>query len=190
MADEQSDGPSVEYFSTFFEIAKRINSSLNPENVLSYLTESVTHALHVKAASVRLVDDSGQRLEMRAVYGLSYAYLNKGPVELARSAVDRHILEGNVTQLEDVTHDPNFQYPQEAQAEGIVSVLSAPLIAQDRPVGVLRVYTDSPRRFSRIECAFLQAVAELAALAIQNARLHERLRRDHGELLDLFLPDR
>jgi signal transduction protein with GAF and PtsI domain len=188
VAEEAQYRPSVEYFSTLFEIAKRLNSSLDPNDVLAYLTESVSEALAAKAASVRLLDESGERLEMRAVYGLSDAYLNKGPVELSRSAVDRHILAGNITQLEDVTQDPNFQYPKEARDEGIVSVLSAPLIAQDRPIGVLRVYSDKPRHFTEVECAFIQAVAELAALAIQNARLHDQLRRDHGELLDLFLP--
>lgn len=185
--DEASE--SRDFFGTVVDILKRIISSLNPEEVLTYLTESVTHALHAKAASVRLLDDSGQQLEMRAVYGLSDAYLNKGPVELAHSAIDRYILEGNVTQLGDVTHDPNFQYPDEARDEGIVSVASAPLIAHDRQIGVLRVYSESARVFSSLEIRFLEAVAELAALAIHNASLYERLKSDHGDLMDMFLPE-
>lgn len=184
MASEEDD-----YFGTVVDILKRIISSLNPEEVLSYLTESVTRALHAKAASVRLLNDTGEQLEMRAVYGLSDAYLNKGPVQVARSAIDRHILEGNVTQLEDVTHDPNFQYPDEARAEGIVSVASAPLIAHDRPIGVLRVYSDRARRFTKLETRFLEAVAELAALALHNADLYHRLKSDHTDLIDMFLPD-
>lgn len=190
MAEDTRAAPPAEYFATLVQIAKRISSSLNPDDVLTYLTESVTEALHAKAASVRLLDDKGHRLEMKAVYGLSQNYLNKGPVEVARSAVDRHILAGNVSQLKDVTHDPNFQYPGEAQTEGIVSVLSAPLIAQGRPIGVLRVYSGEPRTFTDVESTFIQTVADLAALAIQNARLYERLSQDHGELLDLFMPAR
>ncbi len=188
--DEKRQTSTVDYFATVVEILKRIIGSLEAETVLAYLTESVATALRVKAASVRLLDDSGERLEMRAVYGLSESYLNKGPVQLSRSAVDRHILEGNVTQLEDVTHDPNFQYPTEAQHEGIVSVASAPLIAHDRPIGVLRVYASEFRRFDELETRFLEAVAELAALAIHNAHLYERLRSDHSDLIDSFLPDR
>lgn len=190
MTEESATGISEEYFPILVEILKRIIGSLNPEDVLAYLTESVTRALQAKAASVRLLDDSGKRLEMRAVYGLSDAYLDKGPVELARSAVDRHILEGNVTQLEDVTHDPDFQYPAEAQSEGIVSVMSAPLIAHDRPIGVLRVYSGQPRKFSRVESGFLETVAELAALALHNAGLYHRLQSDHSDLIDIFLPER
>lgn len=179
---------SDDYFLIVVDIVKRIISSLDPEDVLTYLTESVTKSLHAKAASVRLLDDDGQRLEMRAVYGLSDAYLNKGPVELSRSAIDRHILEGNVTQLQDVRQDNNFQYPDEARAEGIVSVASAPLIAHDRPIGVLRVYSGESRAFSQLETRFLEAVAELAALALHNAGLYHRLRSDHHELIDIFMP--
>ena len=177
-----------DYFLTVVDIVKRIISSLNPEEVLTYLTESVTKAMHAKAASVRLLNQDGTRLEMRAVYGLSESYLNKGPVELARSAIDRHILEGNVTQLEDVRRDATFQYPDEARAEGIVSLASAPLIAHDRPIGVLRVYSGEPRRFTHVETRFLEAVAELAALALHNASLYERLKSDHHDLIDIFMP--
>lgn len=184
----EPSGSSDDYFLTVVDILKRIIGSLNPEEVLTYLTESVTRALHAKAASVRLLNDDGDLLEMRAVFGLSEAYLSKGPVALARSAIDRHILEGNVTQLHDVRSDAGFQYPDEAQAEGIVSVASAPLIAHDRPIGVLRVYSAETRHFNQTETRFLEALAELAALAIHNASLYERLQSDHHELIDIFLP--
>ena len=182
------DSHEDDYFQTVVDIVKRITSSLDTEAVLTYLTESVTKAMRAKAASVRLVDESGKRLEMRAVWGLSDAYLNKGPVELSRSAVDRHILEGNVTQLEDVRQDSNFQYPDEARKEGIVSVASAPLIAHDKPIGVLRIYASESRVFSHTETRFLEAVAELAALALHNASLYEQLESHHHELIDIFMP--
>lgn len=188
MSEEQIPSAGDDYFLTVVEIVKRIISSLNPEEVLTYLTESVTRALHAKAASVRLLDDSGLQLEMRAVFGLSEAYLNKGAVELSRSAIDRHILDGNVTQLKDVGHDPDFQYPDEARSEGITSVASAPLIAHDRPIGVLRVYSGETRIFTTLETRFLEAVAELAALALHNASLYDRLENDHHDLIDIFLP--
>jgi signal transduction protein with GAF and PtsI domain len=183
-----STGQRDDYFLTVVDIVKRITSSLEPEEVLGYLTESVTRALKAKAASVRLLDPDGKRLEMRAVFGLSEEYLNKGPVELSRSAIDRHILEGHVTQLHDVREDPNFQYPHEARTEGIVSVASAPLIAHDAPIGVLRVYSGEMRTFSLLETRFLEVVAELAALAIHNASLYAQLRTHHHELIDIFMP--
>src|SRR3954451_22039633 len=110
---EQSQSLGV-YFDALYQITLRISSSLDLTDVLAYLTEETANAVNARASSVRLLDADGRRLEMRAVYGLSEQYLNKGPVELSRSWVDREILAGHSTQLQDVTSDPNFQYPEEA----------------------------------------------------------------------------
>jgi GAF domain-containing protein len=177
------------YFDALYQITLRISSSLDLDNVLAYLTEETAKAVHAKASSVRLLDGDGKRLEMRAVYNLSDAYLNKGPVELARSSVDRKILEGHASQLEDVTHDSSFQYPEEAAREGIVSVASVPLIAHGRPIGVLRVYSRERRTFSEAEMHFLVAVADLAALSIENARLYDNVRQNYEDTMNILWGD-
>lgn len=172
------------YFDALYQIVLHISSSLDVDNVLSYLTGETAKAISAKASSVRLLDEAGQRLEMAAVYGLSESYLNKGPVEVARSTVDRLILAGQASQLEDVTQDSDFQYPQEARSEGIVSVASVPLIAHRNPIGVLRVYSGQRRRFSEVEMRFLVAVADLAALAIENARLYDQMRQNYEDTMN------
>jgi signal transduction protein with GAF and PtsI domain len=174
------------YFDALYQIVLRISSSLSPDDVLAYLTEETAKAVRSKASSVRLLDESGQNLEMRAVHGLSAAYLNKGPVELKHSPVDREILSGSATQLEDVTNDMGFQYPGEAAREGIVSVASVPLIAHGRPIGVLRVYSGERRWFSDQDMRFLVAVADLAALCIENARLYERMRSNYEDTMNIL----
>ena len=183
MVRDQSLGT---YFDALYQITLRIASSLDLDSVLAYLTEETAHAMTAKASSVRLLDKEGNRLEMKAVYGLSESYLNKGPVELTRSRVDREILAGNAMQLEDVTRDPHFQYPDEAAREGIVSVASVPLIAHGQPIGVLRVYSGKRRKFNEPDMHFLTAVADLAALCIENARLYAETRRDYEDTMNLL----
>lgn len=172
------------YFDALYQITLRISSSLDLDNVLGYLTEETANALGTKAAAVRLLDDSGQVLEMRAVFGLSESYLTKGPVELAKSPVDMEILSGQATQIADVRSDPGFQYPEAAKREGIISIASVPLIAKGRPIGVLRVYSNEPRKFTNAEMQFLIAVADLAALSIENARLYDRLRTQYEDTMN------
>lgn len=177
------------YFDALYQITLRISSSLDVNEVLAYLTEEAAKAVGAKASAVRLLDPDGQHLEMRAVYGLSEDYLNKGPVEVARSPVDRNILEGQATQLPDVTHDANFQYPEEARREGIVSVASVPLIAHGRPIGVLRVYSGQRRTYGDDDMRFLVATADLAALAIDNARLYDRMKQNYEETMNTLWGD-
>ncbi|HEX6507744.1 MAG TPA: GAF domain-containing protein [Chloroflexota bacterium] len=174
------------YFDALYQITLRISSSLDLDDVLSYLTEETAQAIGVRASSVRLLDKEARKLEMRAVYGLSDAYLNKGPVEVTHSLIDREILAGNATQLADVTSDPSFQYPGEAAREGIVSVASVPLIAHGRPIGVLRVYSGKRRTFTDTEMHFLIAVADLAALSIENARLYEQMRQKYEDTMNIL----
>jgi GAF domain-containing protein len=159
------------------------------DSQLAYLTEEAAKAVEAKASSVRMLDADGQRLEMRAVWGLSDAYLNKGPVELARSPVDREILAGRATQLADVGSDRYFQYPEEAAREGIVSVASVPLIARGRPIGVLRVYSGERRIFTDPELRFLTAVADVAALSIENARLYSNMRQNYEDTMNILWGD-
>jgi GAF domain-containing protein len=178
------------YFDALYQITLRVSSSLDLSDVLAYLTEETAEAMAAKASAVRLLDESGERLEMAAVYGLSEEYLNKGPVELSRSRVDRHILEGNATQLDDVTHDTSFQYPEEAAREGIVSVASVPLIAHGSPIGVLRVYTGQRHAFSENEMKFLVAVGDLAALSIDNARLYDEMKQNYEDTMNTLWGER
>src|SRR5579884_551467 len=141
-----AEGSLGTYFEALYQIVLRISSSLDLAHVLAYVTEEAAKAVDVKASAVRLLDEDGARLEMRAVYGLSEEYLNKGPVFVDRSPVDQQILAGQASQLTQVATDHHFQYPEAAAREGIASVASVPLIAHDRPLGVLRVYSGTPRR--------------------------------------------
>lgn len=186
MEAEQSLG---QYFDALYQITLRISSSLDLESVLTYVTEEAARAMGVDAAAVRLLDTAGERLEMAAVYGLSPEYLNKGPVELRHSRIDREILAGNPQMVEDVRTDRSFQYPEEAAREGIVSLASVPLIAQGEPIGVLRVYSMQRRSFSATEIKFLTAVADLAALSITNARLYDQVRRQYEDTMNTLWGD-
>lgn len=176
----------LKYFSTLSDMEKRMCGMLNMSQLLSTMVEETTKALGVKGCSIRLLDPSGQKLEIKAVYGLSKEYLDKGPVDVEHSKVDKEVLEGKIVYIEDATKDPRFQYPEEAKREGIVSVLSVPLRVADRKIGVVRIYTSEPRKFSKDEIDFVNSIAAQAAIAIQNAALYENLRQQYRDVEDIL----
>ena len=57
-------------------------------------------------------------------------------------------------------------------------------MAEKKSIGVLRAYTEKVRQFTRDEIKFLEAVANLSAIALENARLHQALRRDYDLLVE------
>ena len=174
------------FFKPLYQVVTIINSSLNPQVVLQNVVEAVAGALSCKASTLRLIDRSGKLLLASASYGLSRGYLRKGPVDLTKSRIDSEVLStGQPVHIKNVCTDARFQYPEAAQAEGLVSILVAPLLIERKPVGVLRIYTGEERDFSSDERDFLMAVSHMAAIAIENARLHEALRSDY-ELLTQY----
>lgn len=177
---------SASYFKALYQVATVINSSLNPQVVLQKIVEEVALALSAKACTLRLLDREGKRLLASATYGLSKGYLRKGDVELVKSRIDADVLSsGKPTYIKNVATDDRFQYPEAAKAEGLASIMVAPLLVDRKPVGIVRVYTAQERDFTQEDQDFLMAVAHVSAIAIQNAKLHDALRYDY-ELLTQY----
>ncbi len=173
------------YFRTLYGVAKVINSSLEPAIVLQGIVEQTGKALEAKACTIRLLDRQGRTLLASAAWGLSAGYLRKGPIEVAKSRLDQQVLTGTPVQIADVRNDERFQYPDAARQEDIISVLVLPLTVEGKVIGVMRVYSNTPREFSPTEIDFAGAIANLSAIAIENARLHQALKTDY-ELLAAY----
>ncbi len=168
-----------DYFRALRDVALVINSSLEPKDVLHKIAEETAKTMGCKAGTIRLLDRTGRFLLPSADYGLSENYKRKGPVEVKKSGMDSEVLAGKAIHLKDAAADGRFQYPDSAKAEGLVSVLSVPLMADGKAIGLMRVYSDVEREFTPDEETFMEAVAAISAIAIVNARLHEELRNNY-----------
>ena len=168
------------YYRTLYEVVKVISSSLEPSSVLNKIVEQVTKTLGVKGCTIRLLSKDDKFLLPGAFYGLSTGYIRKGAVEVEKSGLDKDVLAGKVVYIKDASHDPRFQYPQKAEEEGFTSVMVVPLLVEgSRVIGVLRIYSATVREFSGEELDFLSAVADLSAIAIENARMHQALKLEY-----------
>ncbi len=171
------------YFQALYEVSSVINSSLEPQSVLQKIAEQLTRAMEAKACSIRLLDRTGTLLLASAAHGLSKGYVRKGKVEVKKSQLDTEVISsGKPVYIEDVSHDKRFQYPEAAKEEGLTSVLVAPLKVEGKVIGVVRVYTGEKYDFNADDREFVMAVTHIAAIAIENARLHQALKADY-ELL-------
>jgi GAF domain-containing protein len=156
-----------------YAITEAMNSSLSLHELLTIMLERTVVELSYKAATLRLLDEERQTLELKAAYGLSTGYLQKGAVKVMNSGIDQTVLGGTPVAVGDVRHDASFQYAEAAAGEGLTSVLAVPLTVRKRVIGVLRVYTAEVHQFGAEERGFLTAVASLGAQAIERTRLYE-----------------
>ncbi|MCG6891988.1 MAG: GAF domain-containing protein [Desulfobacteraceae bacterium] len=164
----------------FLELASMINSSLEIRDILKNLTVEVCKALEMKAASIRLLDKDSQTLKLVASHGLSDAYLDKGTISPTRSL--SRVMEGHLEVVRDVTTDERIQYPDKMRAEGIASMISAPIKSRDEVIGVLRLFSAEPRDFPEETLVVVKALAHQGALAIQNATMLLQLQEDKKSL--------
>jgi signal transduction protein with GAF and PtsI domain len=169
------------YFDSLLEVVKAVNSTLDRQEVLDLSVNNVTQVMDLKASAIRLLDEKQRTLELVASHGLSEKYLNKGPVDADKSIADA--MEGKTISVYNVTEDPRAQYPKEAEEEGIASIVSVPLRTKGRVIGVLRLYTPAPREFSRQEINSAEALAEMGAIAIENANMYERIQKDYETVM-------
>lgn len=160
--------------STLYEMSTILSGQRDLQQVLDAAARSAVEAMGVKAAMIRLLDDSGVELVPRSVYNLSQAYLDKGPILVEKSVMFREALTGEVVYIENMTTDPRVLYPEDAEREGLVSVLCSGISYQGRPIGVMQLYTATRREFSSEEINLLRAIAQLAAAAINTAKLDAR----------------
>lgn len=155
-------------YETMVKVTKAISHSKDPEEVALMTVESIKHSLGAKGCTLFLINRRSNELEIAASYGLSDEYLNKGPISAMRSIAQS--LEDGPVAIYDVMDDPRIQYPSEAQREGIASILSVPIVVGGHLIGAMRVYTAEPWEFTLEDVNFVQALAQIAGLAISMAR--------------------
>jgi signal transduction protein with GAF and PtsI domain len=176
-------GKEKNYFAALYNVSKVINASLDPSHVLSEIVKSVATTMDVKGCSIRLLSSRKTKLLMGAIFGLSEDYIHKGPIIVKESGVDQKVLKGKTIFIKDVQTDKDFQYRAKAKAEGIKSILVVPLKVGKKVIGVLRVYTSHVYEFGVEDVQFLEAAANLSAIALDNARLHKITATNYDLLL-------
>jgi GAF domain-containing protein len=164
-----------DFYHALYEVARTINSTLSLPVVLNLIVESTAKAMDAKACSLRLLTPDREKLEIGAVYGLSPAYVAKGPVDVSKSQVAAEALRGKPIVVSDAFHDHRLQYQDEVMREGIASMLIVPVTVKGVSIGILRVYTAQKREFTPEEVEFVEAIANLGGIAIDNARTYEAL---------------
>ncbi len=158
-------------YETLIKITDAISSIRDPEEVVLVTVESVKTALDVKGCTLFLMDRKTDELNIAASFGLSEDYLNKGPISALKSIAES--LEEGPVAIYDVSDDPRLQYPEAAKKEGIASILSVPIAVHGHVIGALRVYTAEPWEFTLDDVNLVQAVAQIAGMAIDLCRLYK-----------------
>jgi GAF domain-containing protein/CheY-like chemotaxis protein len=170
------------HLQVLFDTARRATVSLNLPDILPSLTVSAAELIGADGSAILLLDSTRTVLEPVAHHGVSEAFQRRGSVPLGQGAAEHVILGGQPAIVEDMAESTALFHREAALAEGIRSAVVVPLRSRDRIIGTLSVYNRRRRPYPAEEVALLEQFANLAAMAIENARLHGATRRREEEL--------
>lgn len=173
----------TDYFKTFCKVSKAFGTTRGRQALLDLIVSSAVETMDGKAACLFLADEEQDVFVPVAQRGLSEKYLHQTPMQ-AKQVVEK-VLQGGYLAIHDATTDPRLENHEEKKAEGIASILVVPVMVNDRPVGVLSLYSGQPREFSGEEAEFLTALAEQGGMAIERARLFSRIKEQARTFYEL-----
>ena len=162
-------------FESLASVSQTINSSLNLDDVLRGITRQACGLMQAKMCSLMLLDETGEWLELRASHGAGEAYTKRPRLSVEESLLGIVVRRKKPLQVENVQLSNRYQSGEVARREGLVALLSVPLLYGGQALGTLSVYTGQPYVFSNEEIRILSALAGLSAIAIEKARLYERV---------------
>ena len=188
------DPSQSDYLSALLKLSQTLNSSLELRQVLDTAMSQVVAFVGAERGFIMLVDPETGRVWGEALHNIERQALEatlSGKDGYIRAEISRSLVERVLDNRESILstnamEDPRFAGQQSVQLSHLRAVMGVPLIAQKRTLGV--IYLDSrvqSNLFTERHVAMLEAFAAQAAIAIENARLYDDLRRSMDERLRL-----
>jgi signal transduction protein with GAF and PtsI domain len=160
-----------EYLTTLTKISRAITSDLYLEDILKLIVNLTASVMKAKICSLWLLDKETNKLKIRATQAMSSDYLKERTLEVGEGIVGLVAKEKKPIVIEDVLKDKRYKEKTLAKKEKLVSMLSVPMMKKDEIIGVINVYTVDPYEFTKSDINLLSAVANQAAVSIENTEL-------------------
>jgi len=157
------------------QMGRSIVSMTGLDEILSGIVANGARLMKTRVCSIMLLSQDRKELALRASVGAGLRYQNRPAIRVDESLVGAVVKRGKPCVVFNVETDPRYHEVAMAREEGLVSMLSVPLIFAAEVIGVLNVYTNELHRFSNQEIKLLQTLADLSAVAIERTRLLTRV---------------
>jgi len=164
----------VKQIEAISKVANLITSGMYLEELLRLVVQVTAEIMNSKVSSLMLLDPNKNELVIKATQSISEAYNKKPNIPLGKGIAGAVAQENKSACILDVKKDSRYLNQDVAKKEGLCSLACVPLAVKGRVIGVLNCYTSKRHKFSKPELDLLGALANQAALAIQNAELDLR----------------
>lgn len=173
------------------DVAEIVSRSHDLRETLGNVVDLVAKRLDADVCSVYLTDPDLRHLTLWATRGLSAEAVGKVRLSFTEGLVGLAAREKRPVATRRAREHPEYRYFPETGEERFESLMAAPLIVREAPIGVLVVQTKEERDFDSSDIELLQTCAQLIAPVVMNARLLDLVTRSDDQkartLADLAL---
>ncbi|MBI3455341.1 MAG: GAF domain-containing protein [Candidatus Rokubacteria bacterium] len=167
------------------ELSRLINSSLDYQRVLDFVTGATLELLNGDMACLWVADEAASVLRLAAAKERAAVTTRATPVAefpLGHGLVGWVVQNKTKRYTANLLTDSLLTAKEWVRAMGYTSQLAVPLVVGEQAVGALAVLTKVPRRFSGEEEELLELFAAQAATALENARLYQQTQQAYERL--------
>jgi len=164
-------------------VARLATTARTWDELLETVVNETRDALRASVSSLYLLDRDGLNLTLAATNGLDRYQIGRAQVPFGEGITGRVAASREPLVITDVGKDPRFLWVRGIdQRRFVASMLSVPLVWNDRTVGVLNVQTEHHRDFAESDVAHLRAIADLLAGIVEKGRLQQEAEARAAEL--------
>lgn len=167
------------------EISRTINAALDLDNTLTLITRKTAEVMRMDSCSIYLLDGAREYLVLKATTGLAAEAVGQGRLKLGEGLTGWAAEHGEPAASADAQADPRFKYVPGTDESRFRSLLAVPLATGGKVVGAMNVQTTGTHEYGEDEIELLSIIADMAAGALEKARLYDSMRRQIMELRTL-----
>jgi phosphoserine phosphatase RsbU/P len=160
------------------EIAVELASILDLNPLLEKVGQLLRRLIDYQMFTVMLLDEKGETLITRYAWRFGYAHAPMRRIPIRSGLVGAAVREWRTVNVPDVSKDPRY-IPMNPETR---SELIVPLFYKGRIIGVLDLEHTKPGFFNEEHERMLSTLASQIAIAIENARLYQAVRRQERQL--------
>jgi adenylate cyclase len=168
------------------EIGQVVNSSLELNTVLNEVMDTIIRLTGAQRAFLMMSDERTGKMETRVARNWERMSLDTDELGISDTIIERVVSSGDAVLTTNALTDPRFDGQESVVAYNLRSILCVPLKVKGKLTGV--IYADNRVReglFTEKERALLSDFSNQAAVALENARLFDSVKRTLDEVTEL-----
>jgi sigma-B regulation protein RsbU (phosphoserine phosphatase) len=170
---------SAEVLATLTEIGEEVNASLDLDEVLARTAALIKRHIDYEIFGVLMFEGDGSYLKFRFSIGYPRELADNMRIPVGQGITGAAAATGHSVRVADTLSDPRYINA----IENVRSELAVPLMLRNRCVGVLDIQSRHPDYFTGEQQKILTLLASRLAIAVENARLFEKVRAQADTLL-------